>query len=1236
MTDFLRTKTVTKAIPLLLLIGLCFLSITIIKDYLTPIIWAIIIAYVLWPAYQILKQQFNNRDNLSAAMMTGLIGVLISLTVYWLIDLIQIEFSTAYQSIINGFNPEKYQLHNILAKLPWLNTPIKTWIAKLHIDENQLLSQLSILVKQGLGQFTQAIDHISKNALKLGAFSVTLFFCFRDGELVIQQLQHGLLKFLGPYQAVCIQATQDTTRAVVCGLVLAALGQGIVAGTGYYFAGVNAPVLFGALTALLAIIPMGAILVWLPISVGLILLDQTWQGVGLLLWGFCVISTIDNVIRPLVISGSSSTPILIVLLGVLGGLNAFGVIGLFLGPIILAILLAVWKTWVAQQIASDPNQDVNNPPIWHELSGAEALAILDSNLDTGLSTQTVNQRINEYGLNQLLEKPSRSKLSLFIAQFKSVLILILLAAAVLAASIGDLKDGIVILVVVIINALLGFYQEHKAEASLSALKQMLTHQSKVRRSGLVYELASAQLVPGDIVILEAGSKIPADGRILVAHTLEVDESSLTGESCPIPKHNKPLNKSSCVLAERHNMLYMNNTITRGRAEMLVTATGMSTEIGQLAQLLTSTTEQPTPLQIQLDSLGKRLVTFTLAMISLLIMAALWRGEPLITTLMTAIALAVAAIPEGLPAVVTVTLALGMHRMAKHQAIIKRLASVETLGCTTVICSDKTGTLTVNQMTVRSIYYKQQHFSISGEGYNTNGSISPTLPDNSLEELLLPLALCNNSQLHHNKVVGDPMEAALLVLISKAHYQAAELVQQYPRLAEIPFDAEHKFMASFHHIDGQIKVFIKGAPDELFKLCQTPVHHESLDSTHEFNLQNNALAAKGLRVIAVASLTLPSHITELDSQLFQYIKDLNLIALIGLIDPPRTEVSAAIALCQKAGIAIKMITGDQKVTATAIGQQLGLSTQVLEGAELTQLNDHDLAHCIEDIGIFARTGPDQKARIIKALQANGHIVAMTGDGVNDAPALRKADIGIAMGITGTDVAKEAASMILLDDNFATLVKAIKEGRGIYANMIKFVRFQLSTNIGALLTVALAPALGLPSPFTAIQLLWINIIMDGPPALSLGMDPTRNTIMNDAPRQPKTRILTTQRMTDLLLYGVNMAAGTLGVLYYSLQYKSPAQASTLAFTTFVFFQIFNVYNARSENHSIFNRYFFVNKMLSLAVVTILFLQIIVIYWPSAQALFNTTALSATDWLIAMSVAASIVIIDELKKLIHRSFN
>lgn len=1227
MTDFYRNTVTNKFISGLFLVALGFLSFMVLKDYLLCIVWSVIIAYVLWPIYQALKAQLNYKNNLSALVMTSFIAIVITLSLYWLVNLLQIEIKSAYQTIASDFDPKKYQINNLLANYPKLASFVKIGITKLSLNEDDLINQLGYLGKQGLSQFGQTLTHISSHVIKFGIILVTLFFFFRDGESISQQLQQGLAVFLGQYQTACMTAVTQTTRAVVYGLVLAACSQGFVAGLGYYFTGVNAPVLFGVLTALLAMIPMGATLVWLPIGLSLILMNQIGAGVILLLWGFLVVSTIDNVIRPLVISGSTGTPILVVLLGVLGGLNAFGVIGLFLGPIILAVLLAVWKTWLAAQKTTSATPDITHPQ-WHQLSSIEALALLNTNAETGLSTALASDRIKEYGLNQLQEKPARSTLSLLLGQFKSVLILILLAAAVLAACIGDLKDGIVILIVVITNALLGFYQENKAEASLSALKEMLTHQSKVRRDGLMCELSSEQLVPGDIVILDAGSKIPADGRVLSAHALEVDESSLTGESCPVAKHNKTLSKTSSVLAERHNMLYMNNTITRGRAEMLVTATGMATEIGQLAQLLSSTEEQPTPLQIQLDSLGKRLVAFALGIISLLIIAALWRGEPLIETLITAIALAVAAIPEGLPAVVTVTLALGMHRMAKQHAIIKRLASVETLGCTTVICSDKTGTLTVNQMTVRSVFYKHQQYVVSGEGYSTSGNISPNLPADSLNELILPLALCNNSHLQHSKVVGDPMEAALLVLITKAHYQPTELIQNHPRLAEIPFDAEHKFMASFQRVDNRIKVFIKGAPDELFKLSAKPVH--------DFNQQNNVMAAEGLRVIAVATRVLPSHITDLDDNLFQYIKDLTIVALVGLIDPPRTEVASAISLCQKAGIAIKMITGDQKVTATAIAKKLGLTSNVLDGAELAQLSDHELAQCIDDVGVFARIGPDQKARIIKALQANGHIVAMTGDGVNDAPALRNADIGIAMGITGTDVAKEAASMILLDDNFATLIKAIKEGRGIYANMVKFVRFQLSTNIGAILTVALAPALGLPSPFTALQLLWINIIMDGPPAMSLGMDPTPNSIMNEVPRDPKTRILTAKRMGDLFLYGLNMAVGTLGVLYYGLQYETPAHATTLAFTTFVFFQIFNVFNARSENHSIFNRYLFVNKMLSLAIISTLALQIIVIYWPSAQVLFKTTALSASDWLIAISVAASIIIFDELKKLFHRSIN
>ncbi len=737
--------------------------------------------------------------------------------------------------------------------------------------------------------------------------------------------------------------------------------------------------------------------------------------------------------------------------------------------------------------------------------------------------------------------------------------------------------------------------------------------------------------------------------VISAHTLEIDESSLTGESAPVVKQNQALTKVSTPLAERSNMLYMNNAVTRGRAEMVVTATGMETEIGKLATLLTQTKDGATPLQIQLDSLGKRLVLIALGVIVILFVSALWRGEPLIETAFTAIALAVAAIPEGLPAVVTVTLALGMHRMARQQAIVKRLAAVETLGCTTVICTDKTGTLTVNQMTARSLFYKGQSYSVSGEGYELAGEILPGNSHENLSDLLLSLALCNDSHLQGGQIIGDPMEGALLVLAAKGGIDKEQLNQQLPRIAEIPFDAEHKFMATFHRYGDEIKVFIKGAPEVLLKLCQSVVDENKTPVSvqqNEFLTQNEIMASSGLRVLGVAVRTLPAETIQLDGDLFQYIKELNFVALVGLMDPPRAEAREAIKLCQQAGIAVKMITGDQKVTAFAIAQELGLMGEVIEGEELARLDDEALATCINAIGVFARTAPDQKVRIIKALKADGHIVAMTGDGVNDAPALKNADIGIAMGITGTDVAREAATMILTDDNFATIVKAVKEGRGIYDNMVKFVRFQLSTNIGAILTVAFAPLLGMPIPFTAVQLLWINIIMDGPPAMSLGVDPVRAGSMKEAPRDPEARILSFRRFGNLFSYGLTMAIGTLGVLYYGLQTGGPhiakdgeyaaslpgagaVHATTLAFTTFVLFQVFNVFNARAEKGSTFNRCFFANRMLWLAIASVILLQILVIHWPPAQAIFHTTALAKLDWLIATGVASSVLILEELRK-------
>ncbi|MDD2723224.1 MAG: HAD-IC family P-type ATPase [Methylovulum sp.] len=1239
-------------IPSVFLTGLLLLSYRVLSGFLISIIWAFIIAYVTWPLYNRLRRQIKINATLSAALMTAIITVAISLIIFWLVAMLQDEVKFAYQGLAANFNQQHYQLPDGIRKIRWLADYAQPWVDRLNTDRSGLIAQIIESAKQWLGHFAQFLGGIGHYVMNLGFTLVTVFFCFRDGDAAIRQLRRGLIHFLGEYQNVYLQAAGDTTRAVVYGLVLAAMGQGFVAGLGYVVAGVDAPVLFGVITALLAMVPMGAMMVWIPIGISLLLNDQLIAGTGLLLWGFLAISTIDNVIRPLVISGTGQVPFLVVMFGVFGGLTAFGPIGLFLGPVILSVLLSVWEAWLKLQpdelAATAGSVKIHD---WHNLTADEALHRQLSNLAEGLSQCEADQRLQHHGLNKLTEKPPRSAWYLLFSQFKSFLILVLVAAAAIAATIGDVVDGIVIMVVVIINALLGFYQEFQAEQSLSALKKMLALQAKVRRDGRTLEIPAEHLVPGDIVVLEAGNKIPADGRIIIARSVEADESSLTGESLPTGKQEQALHTKAVPLAERSNMLYMNNAVTRGRAEMVVTATGMDTEIGKLADLLSQTEDGETPLQIQLASVGKRLALLALVVVAIVFAGALWRGEALAEAAFTAIALAVAAIPEGLPAVVTVTLALGMHRMAKQQALVKRLAAVETLGCTSVICTDKTGTLTVNQMTARALFYKGQRYQISGEGYQTHGIIKPEAGGNAsadLTEALLPLALCNDSELQGTKVIGDPMEGALLVLAAKGGLSKQQASAQYPRIAEIPFDAEHKFMATFHRQEDGITVFVKGAPEVLLTLCTFTLDAQgaTVAIPAETILQQNAdMASTGQRVLGVAVTHIKlSGDTDTQGQdglalaedLFGYLQNLTFVALVGLMDPPRAEAKLAIALCQQAGIAVKMITGDQTITAAAIAKELGLLGEVINGAELAAMDDDVLATCINDIAVFARTAPEQKVRIIKALKLSGHIVAMTGDGVNDAPALKTADMGIAMGITGTHVAQEAAAMILTDDNFATIVKAVKEGRGIYENMVKFIRFQLSTNIGAILTVTCAPLLGLPVPFTAVQLLWINIIMDGPPAMSLGVDPIHANSMKAPPRDPEARILSWQRLGNLFSYGLTMAIGTLGVLFYGLQTGTAAHASTWAFNTFVLFQVFNVFNARAEKGSAFNCHFFANYWFWLALVSVLLLQIVIIQWSPAEAIFHTTALTSTDWLIATGIAASVLVFEELRKLLNRLLN
>ena len=855
----------------------------------------------------------------------------------------------------------------------------------------------------------------------------------------------------------------------------------------------------------------------------------------------------------------------------------------------------------------------------------------------GLPSDAAADRLAEHGRNELAAAPPRRPLSIFLDQFRNPLVLILMGAAVLAGLVGDLKDTVVIAVVLLLNALLGFAQEMKAQRNLTALKSMLVATARVRRDGTVLQVPAAELVPGDVVLVEAGDKVPADVVLVEAVGLEVDESTLTGESTPVAKAPGAV-ESDRVLAERTNVLYLNTVVTRGRAEAVVVATGMDTELGRVSNLLDAAEVGPTPLQRQLHTLGQRLGLVALVAVAIYATLSLLRGESITDTLLSSVALAVAAIPEGLPAVVTVTLAVGTAQMAKRGAIVKRLASVETLGATSVICSDKTGTLTMNEMTVRELWVDGRDYTVSGEGYSTEGTISRAgISDEAatgeVQDELVAMARCNDSHLGPDgQVLGDPMEGALLVVAAKGGVDTGAAREAAPRVAEVPFDSSLKLMATFHRAEPDqwgdlVRVHVKGAADVLLDRSLVDA-----DTRARVEAAMVEMAGRGLRVLMVAERTIPASALEVGDPV-DLLTDLDVVGLIGLLDPPRPEARDAIALCRKAGVTVKMITGDHVVTAAAIAADLGIQGEAVTGADLDRMDDEELRRRLAGIGVVARVSPEHKVRIVRALRDDGHVVAMTGDGVNDAPALRTADIGVAMGITGTEVTKEAADMVLTDDNFATIVKAVREGRTIYDNIVKFVRFQLSTNLGAIMSLVGAQLAGLPTPFTAIQVLWINLIMDGPPAMALGVDPPAHDTMERRPRDPKATILSGRRLSVLVAYGAVMAAGTLGVLTWSQSNSSEEHALALAFTTFVLFQVFNVFNARAEQSSVFHRETFANSKLWLAIGGVVALQVAAVHWDPVQDVFGTADLALADWAVAIGVASSILWFDEIRKLVVR---
>ncbi|WP_249523751.1 cation-translocating P-type ATPase [Modestobacter marinus] len=892
-------------------------------------------------------------------------------------------------------------------------------------------------------------------------------------------------------------------------------------------------------------------------------------------------------------------------------------------------------------IATEPATE----PGPHLLAADAVAATLAVDPARGLPAAEVDRRRDEHGENRLAEQPRRPALLRFLDQFRSLLILLLLGAALLAGAIGDLKDTVVILVVLLVNATIGFVQENKAERSLEALRDMLVPTARVRRDGAARVVDAAELVPGDVVLLEAGDRVPADGRLVVANSVEVDESALTGESQPVPKDTARVDAGPgerVPLGDRSNMVYMNTSLTRGRAEVVVTSTGMRTEVGAIAELLRSGTDPQTPLQVQLDSLGKRIAFIGCAAIAAYATIALARGESVGELALSAVALAVATVPEGLPAVLALTLALGVARMARRGAIVKRLASVETLGAATVVCSDKTGTLTLNQMTVRALVYAGRRVRVEGEGYRPAGALVDEVSGEPVDDagmLLEPLVLCSDAGLAPGPddrpgIVGDPTEGALVVAAAKAGIDAAALRTARPRTGELPFDSARKFMATVHDEGGRTRVVVKGAPDVLLARSSSVLTADGVrpvDGAERDRLaaEVSALASQGLRVLAAAT-TLADDVPADGDELTARLTGLTLLGLVGIADPPRPQAAEAIAVAARAGVAVKMITGDHRDTAAAIARELGIRGEVVTGEELDRMSPEQLSDRVEDVGVFARVAPEHKVAIVSALTARGHVVAMTGDGVNDAAALRSAHMGVAMGITGTEVTKEAGDMILTDDDIATIVDSVREGRAIYDNVVKFVRFQLSTNMGAILSFLGASVAGLAAPLTAIQVLWVNIIMDGPPAMALGVDPARPGRVDDPPRRPQERILNRTRVLRMARAGAVMATGTLTVLAVATAQAGAAVGGTMAFTTFVLFQFFNALNARAEEGTVFTAHLFTNRWLWTSFVVVVLLQVLVVQLPPLQELFDTTSLTAGQWAVCAAVATSVLLVEETVKL------
>ncbi len=884
---------------------------------------------------------------------------------------------------------------------------------------------------------------------------------------------------------------------------------------------------------------------------------------------------------------------------------------------------------------------------WHTLSIEETARRLKVDPEDGLSRKEWKRRLAEHGANRLAEAQRAGILSIFCKQFTDFMVLVLVGAAAISALLGEVIDALAIVAIVALNAVLGFVQEFRAERSLAALKEMTAPTTTVRRSGERLEVPASEVVPGDVLLLGEGDRVPADARILSKRSLAVDESPLTGESVPVKKDETWVGSAQTELADRKNMMYMGTSIVKGRAEALVIATGMKTQIGDIASLIQSAGDGQTPLQRRLEQLGRWLVLACLLIVAAVFATGVASGLPVYNMFLTAVSLAVAAIPEGMPAVVTVALALGVQRMIRRNAIVRRLPAVETLGCASVICSDKTGTLTENQMTVTRLCLPNGDVKVSGQGYVPKGSFSRggeriDARDYALKSALWVAALCNDATLISDRkggargkgargILGDPTEGALLVCAHKAGKSFLQELSRARRIGEIPFDSDRKRMSVVVEVDGRHYALVKGAPDVVLERCR---RIQGADSERPLSRREReryleraeAYAADALRVLALAYKPLGRGSVRSEPDEAVCEKDLIFVGFAGMMDPPRKDVAQAVTIARRAGIRTVMVTGDHPRTAEAIARRIGIGAGApITGKELDQMDDDQLKEVAEGTNIFARVSPRHKLRIVRALKERGHVVAMTGDGVNDAPAVKEADIGVAMGASGTDVTREASAMVLADDNYSTIVAAVEEGRGIYDNVRKFIRYLLACNTGEVLAMFMATLLGWPLPLIPVQILWMNLVTDGLPAMALGVDPPERDVMRHPPRHPREGIFSRGLHIKIIARGsfialAAVAAFALGAFLDPPQGSEPlAYARTLSFTTLVVAQLIYVFQCRSEHNSLLRIGFFGNRGLLLAVAASLAMQVGVVYWGPAAAVFKTTPLQWYDWVVVFSLSS-----------------